>query len=311
MSIEVRKLRRTDTAEVVSVWNRCVPYDRVTIEMFQRTIFEDPNYEPAGNLVATLNGKIIGFASAVAREGITGLDGAGKIHERDFGYIKALLSFKEHPAAKRKLLERALVFLKSKGKKVARVGQYTGRYFAPGVDARCKEELEFYQSNGFEQVDTEEDVSLDLRDFQPTEYQIRAQENIRNMGLAIRRYEPKLLDRMRQFAEKINYPQWFPTGWEYNFNRKSHILVALLGADIIGWAEFHKSNETWFFGPIAVIDEFRRKGIGTCLLLESVVQMRELGAPSVTAGWANVPFYLRNGWSTSRRYIVLQKKLSE
>ncbi len=302
-------LKRADTPELVSVWNNCLPYDRVTVKTLQGTIFEDPNYEPAGNLVATLNGKLIGFVSAVAREGIAGLDGAGKTHEKDFGYIKALLSFKEYPAAKRKLLEQALAFLKSKGKQIARVGQYTGRYFTPGVDARYKRELRFYQNNGFEQVDTEEDVSLDLRNFQATEYQRKAQEKIRSMGIAIKEYKPELLGRMRQFVQKIDYPQWFPKGWESNFNQKSHTLVALLGTDIVGWAESHRSDETWFFGPIAVLDEFRLKGIGTCLLFESAFQMKDLGALKVTAGWANVPFYVKNGWKTSRQYIVLQRSL--
>jgi GNAT superfamily N-acetyltransferase len=311
VDIKVRMLKRSDAAEMVSGLNNCLPYDRVTVETFQSTIFEDPNYEPAGNLAATFSGEIIGFVAAVAREGIAGHDGAGKTHEKDFGYIKALFSFKEYPAAKRELLEKALVFLKSKGKQIARVGEYTGRYFTPGVDARYKEELRFYISNGFEQVDVEEDVSLDLENLQPTEYQRRAQAKIRNMGIAIRRYEPELLDRMRQFVKKINYPQWFPKGWEFSFNRKSHTLVALLGASIVGWAEFYRSNETWFFGPIAVLDEFRQKGVGTCLLLESVYQMKDFGALNVTAGWANVPFYQKNGWRTSRQYIVLQKNLSE
>lgn len=311
MDIKVRTLRRSDTAEVVSGWNICLRYDKVTAEKFEGTIFGDPNYDRAGNLVATLNNRIISFVAAVAREGIAGHDGAGKTHEKDFGYIKGLFSLKEYPAAKRKLLEEALVFLKSKGKQIARVGEYTGRYFSPGVDERHKEELRFYQENGFEKADLEEDVALDLKTFQPTQYQRRAQEKIRKMGIVVKQYQPEFLDRMCQFVKKINYPQWFPKGWELDFNRKSHTLIALLGTDIVGWAEFHNSNEGWLFGPIAVLEELRQKGIGTCLLLESVLQMRGFGAINVTAGWANVPFYLKNGWRVSRRYIVLQKRLSE
>ncbi len=310
MDVKVRMLRRSDTTEIVSGWNNCLPYDKITTEKFEGTIFGDPNYERSGNLVATLNGRIIGFVAAVARKGIAGLDGAGKPQEKNFGYIKALFSLKEYTAAKRKLLEEALIFMKSKGKQIAKVGEYTGRYFSPGVDAKYKEELSFYQDNGFEEVDIEEDVALNLKTFQPTQYQKRAQEKITKMGIAVRQYQPQFLDRMRQFVNRINYPQWFPKGWETDFNRRRQTLIALLSTDIVGWAEFHKSSEGWLFGPIAVLEELRRKGIGTCLLLESVLRMKRFGALEATAGWASVPFYLKNGWRVSRRYIVLQKILS-
>lgn len=79
----------------------------------------------------------------------------------------------------------------------------------------------------------------------------------------------------------------------------------------MGWATFGYSSSTddWYFGPIAVLEDFRRRGIGTCLLLESMQRMKEAGAPNVIAGWANVPFYTKNGWKVSRRYSVFQRRL--
>lgn len=308
----MRLLRRSDIAQVVSGWNTCLPYDRITEKRFRSTIFEDSNYEKEGNLVATLNDKIVGFVAAVAREGIAGRDGAGRIHEKDFGYIKGLFVLNEFQAEeiKRYLLKRALKFLKSKGKKIVRVGEYTGRYFFPGIDTRYKEELRFFRENGFEGIDAEEDVMLDLKTFQPTEYQKQAQRRIEKMGIVIKPYQPKFLEMMRRFAERIDYPQWFPKGWKSDFGKKGYTLIALSRTEVVGWAEFHRSSEGWFFGPIAVLEELRRRGIGTCLLLESVLRMKVLGAPNVTAGWADVPFYLKNGWKISRRYIVLQNDLS-
>lgn len=312
MDIKVRLLRRSDIAQVVSGWNTCLPYDRITEKRFESTIFDDPNYEKEGNFVATRNDKIVGFVAAVAREGIAGRDGAGRVHEKDFGYIKGLFVLNEYQeeGLKRYLLKRALKFLKSKGKKIARVGEYTGRYFFPGIDTRYGEELRFYRENGFEEIDAEEDVMIDLKAFQPTEYQRQAQRRIEELGVVIKSYQSKFLDKMRRFVERINYPQWFPRGWELDFGKRGYTLVALLGSDVVGWAEFHPSSEGWFFGPIAVLEELRRRGIGTCLLLESMLRMKALGAPNVTAGWANVPFYLKNGWKISRRYIVLQKDLT-
>ncbi|MGD8507142.1 MAG: GNAT family N-acetyltransferase [Candidatus Bathyarchaeota archaeon] len=316
MDIKVRLLRRSDIAQVVSGWNKCLHYDRLTEEMFESTIFDDPNYEKEGNFVATRNDRIVGFVAAVAREGIAGRDGAGRAHERDFGYIKGLFVLKKYDEkedTKRYVLERASKFLKSKGKKMARVVKYTGRYFFPGIDARYEEELRFYRENGFEEIDAEEDVTVDLNAFQPTEYQRKAGQQIEKLGIIIKPYQPGFLNEMRRFADKLSYPQWFPKGWESNFAKKGYTIVALLGTEVVGWATFGRSrtSKEWYFGPIAVLEEFGRRGIGSCLLLESMLRMKALGASNVTAGWANVPFYLKNDWIVSRRYVVFQKEIAD
>jgi len=305
----VRLLRRSDVAEVVAGWNRCLRYDRISAEKFERTIFEDPNYEGAGNLVAVKNQQIIGFIAAVAREGTVGRDGIGTAEEQEFGYIKGMFVLSEHQEeqTKHSLLTRALEYLQSKGKRTAKIGQYTGSYFSPGIDGRYRKELTFFRKNDFKEVDAEEDVMVDLKSFTPTDYQKQAQARVAELGIIITRYRPEFLSWMRRFVRRIDYPQWFPQGWELRFRKNnSHRCVALRKSEIVGWARFFKDPAGWWFGPIAVLDQFRRMGIGTCLLLESMLQMMVLGAPSVTAGWANVPFYVRNGWRVSRRYAVLR-----
>lgn len=314
MNLKTRLLKRSDTVQVVSGWSTCLPYDKITVEKFENTIFEDPNYEKQGNIIASQNAKIVGFVAAVVREGIAGRDGAGRIHEEDFGYIKGLFTLEEHDEQgdiKRNLLEQALNFMRSKGKGTARIGQYTGRYFFPGIDKRWKEQLRFYRENGFEEVDAEEDVMIELGGFQPSEYQKQAEQRIKKMGVIIKPYHAKLVEKMRHFVEKIDYPGWFPEGWGSDFGKRGNTLVALLGTEVVGWATFGYSSSTgdWYFGPIAVLEEFRRKGIGTCLLLRSMLRMKKLGVSSVIAGWANVPFYTKNGWKVSRVYSVLQKQL--
>ena len=311
MDYEFRTLRRSDIAQVTQGWNECLPYDEISGEKFEGTIFGDPNFEEEGNIVATSNRMIVGFSAAVAREGVAGRDGRGQDHEKDFGYIKGLFALDEHRGdnAKRALLEKALKFLKSKGKKIAKVGHYTGNYFFPGIDKRYEGELRFYGENAFEEVDTEEDVVLDLACFQPIEYQKRAQQRIEGMGVKIEPYEPKYLGSMQNFVKRLNYPQWFPKGWESVFAKSGSTLVALLGTEIVGWVNFHPHPDGGEFGPIAVLEDLRGNGIGTCLLLESVLRMKALATPNVTASWANVPFYIRNGWKISRRYTVLQRRL--
>jgi len=311
MNYEFRTLRRSDIAQVIQGWNECLPNDKLSEEKFEGIIYGDPNYEGDGNIVATLNRMIIGFSAAVAREGIAGRDGKGQDYEKDFGYIKGLFALDEHRGdnAKRALLEKALKFLKSKGKKIAKVGHYTGNYFFPGIDKRYEGELRFYRENAFEEVDTEEDVVLDLVFYQPIEYQRRALRRIKGMGVKIEPYKPKYLGSMRNFVKRLNYPQWFPKGWESVFAKSGSALVALQGTEIVGWVNFHPHPDGGEFGPIAVLEDLRGNGIGTCLLLESVLRMKALATPNVTASWANVPFYIKNSWKISRRYTVLQRRL--
>jgi len=311
MNYEFRTLRRSDIFQVIQGWNECLPYDKISEDKFEGTIFGDPNFEEEGNIVATLDRMIVGFSAVVAREGIAGRDGKGQAYEKDFGYIKGLFVLDEHRGenVKRDLLEKALKFLNSKGKKFVKVGHYTGFYFFPGIDEVYEGELRFYRENGFEEVDTEEDVVLDLTNFEPIEYQKKAQQRIRDIGVTIEPYQPKYLGSMQNFVERLNYPQWFPKGWESVFAKSGSTLVALLGTEIVGWVNFHPHPDGGEFGPIAVLEDLRGNGIGTCLLLESVLRMKALATPNVTASWANVPFYIRNGWKISRRYTVLQRRL--
>jgi GNAT superfamily N-acetyltransferase len=161
---------------------------------------------------------------------------------------------------------------------------------------------------------------VNLQDFQPTEYQKDAQRRMAGIGVKVVDYQPSPLEKgarglssmltaMRVFVEKIQIPHWFPEGWEEGFSANGHTLVALKEKDVVGWANYWPHPESGGFGPIAVLPEFREHGIGTCLLMESMLRMQHLGTPKVVAGWAASGFYLKSGWYVCRQYIVFQKEL--
>ncbi len=68
-------------------------------------------------------------------------------------------------------------------------------------------------------------------------------------------------------------------------------------------------GETGFSVPTAVLEEMRHNGIGSCILLESVLRMKDQGAKRAVALWANTPFYIANGWKVFRQYTVFVKTL--
>ena len=69
--------------------------------------------------------------------------------------------------------------------------------------------------------------------------------------------------------------------------------IATKGKKLIGFACFEATAKN-FFGPMAVLEEHRRKGVGKVLLLKSLISMREMGYAYAIIGWPTktaIPFY--------------------
>ena len=318
--LETRTLTRPDIPKVVEAWNRSLVHDRVTQERFEWVILGDPNYEPEGSIIALDQGKIGGFCSAIAQEGISGKDIKGR-SKKDYGYIKGLFVLDDawDRGVGERLLEQAEDYLASKGKRVVKVVEYTGgRSFFPGIDVRYERLLDFLAGHGYKrlrdwgEIYTIDDLAVDLTDFEPTAYHIEAKKRVAAMGVKITPYHPAMLEKMRIFVEKLEYYRhWFPAGWEDGFGASGHALVALKEKAIVAWASYWPNKQDGAFGPIGVLEAYRSHGIGTCLLLESMLRMKELGTPKATAGWAETGFYLKSGWQICRQYAPFQKKLQE
>jgi len=114
---------------------------------------------------------------------------------------------------------------------------------------------------------------------------------------------------MREFVEKLNMKHWFPDGWERDFGKGGHTLVAFKNGKIVGWAAYLPNEPVSEFDGIAVLEDYRRRGIGTCLLLESMLRLKEFGVSKVVARWAPEGFYSKSGWKTYRQYMVFQKRI--
>jgi len=243
----------------------------------------------------------------------------GGPHEKDDGFVKGLFVLDAYweQGVGEKLLTQAEAYLVSKGKRAIKVTAYIGgRYFFNGIDLRYERLLALMTGCGYErlrdwgEICTIDDVAVDLTDFEPTAYHIEARVRVAAIGVKITPYDPAMLDKMRIFAEKLlGYEHWFPAGWEDGFGTSGHHLVALKDDEIVGWADYRPDPQDGEFGPIGVLEAYRGNGIGTCLLVESMLRMKELGTPKVTAEWAETDFYLKNGWYICRQWAPFQKKL--
>jgi GNAT superfamily N-acetyltransferase len=295
----------------LACWNKVYVHDTRDLERFDRTVFGDPNYDPAGTLVALDGDRIAGFISCVVREGTKGKDGKGCERDRDNAYLKALLY--DTPEIGRGLVEQIQDFVRSAGKRVIRVVVYGGgAYFFPGIDLRYKRQIEFFEGNGFERTGTARDVDLDVQAYKPGEgeYQRKQWARLEAAGIRVVDYEGGMLPRMETFVERVRIPQWFGDGWKDGWRSSRNSVVAVRGEEILGFSSYTPPRGTdglGGFGSIATLEAERGQGIGTCMMDACIARLRSAGTKRVLAKWANTPFYLPSGWKVCREYAVFAK----
>ena len=123
-------------------------------------------------------------------------------------------------------------------------------------------------------------------------------------------WRPELLGEMRRFVEEGAQSQWFPVGWEARYGEPDETTVVLRrGGEIVGWAHYWPGRPRCGFGPILVLPRARGNGYGSLLLRECMARAARGGGEYMSAGWANTPFYVMNGWHIVRRFAVLLKEL--
>lgn len=309
MSIKVRCFEPSDIPVIVQAWNRHFFLHPVKEDFFRWVVLGDENYVKESVFVAEKDGVLCGFACCAAREGVAGKDGRGRPREERHAFLKAMFVTDEAPEAAEFLLDKFTGYVKSMGKSVLKVIEYTGPYFFPGIEERYEKDLRIYENTGFYVSDTIRDMSLELKDYEPGDYQKESIEKTADAGGSVKVYEPEMVGAMKELAEKTGRPQWFPPGWEEEWSVPRDTVVCCMGDQIVGYANYQPDATMGRFGTTYVIPEFRGKGVGTAMLNESMLQLKAKHTPRVLADWANAPFYERNGWECYRKYKVFRKDL--
>src|SRR5690348_5524537 len=83
LDVRIREYQPGDEAAVVALWNRCLPADTISKDLFIARVLLDVNFDPGGFLVAEHDGQTIGFLMAMTRRTpMQGLD-----NDPDDGWI--------------------------------------------------------------------------------------------------------------------------------------------------------------------------------------------------------------------------------
>jgi len=301
----IRKLTEADALPMLDAWKAAMVHDRLTERELRKAVFGSADHDPAGVLGACDGDTVGGFVAAVVPQ-----------PEPETGRVAAICAADEHLTAE--LLGAAERWLARRGAKRVVAGEYAGCELAPGMDLRYEQIMTGLAQAGYSHTHTLDDMEIELTDYLPTPYQQEARRRAEAQGVEVVDWRTSLLEPLHDFAARAVPPlpaAWFAEGWADG----PHMMVAVRSDQVIGYASYWLNPEHAFgrysrencgaFGPIGVLEEHRGHGVGTWLLSESQLRVKQVGCKWLWAGWTNTPFYLPNGWQVSRRYAVWEKPL--
>lgn len=312
--VKIRELKESDAAEIVKLWNECLPQDATDEATFKKRVLEDPNLDAAGAPVVEAGGEIVGFALAIVRK--VPNDGLGL--EEDRGWITMLFvrQGQRKKGLGEMLVRHCLDFIRSRKRQVVYICGLTGsspNYFFPGVERdRYPDAVRLMIKQGF--VVTHDAYHME-RPLKGMDTPTDVQETIKGLereGITIELLaagkEKELLDFLWQE---------FPGDWhrhtEIVLNQganQERFFTARKQGEVVGYCHYEEDGH---FGPFFVRPDMRYKKIGTAIFFKCVERLKEIGCKTIWFGWADDPvprrFYLRHGMKDVRRYAMMRKEI--
>lgn len=309
---DIRTLQGGDLEAIISIWNRALPLDPVTMARFVSNVLGDTDYWPgedSGFFVAVKAGTPIGLVRGVVRR--MSNDRVGT--EPELGWIPVIAVDPEH---QRKglgtaLLKAALDWFRRHQRKRIWVCGNSGSapgYTFPGVDLDAYSGgLALFRKAGF-RVDREsEALSREIVHFDVDAYRREAW----SVG-ADAKIETLTPQRVQSF---INFlADAFPGDWNTAARAKiragllHEVLIAIVDDQVVGYCQWEGEH----FGPFGVRAEYRSRRVGAKLFVEAVQKIREADGRTVWFNWAETDaarFYRRFGMEATRRFAVMVKDL--
>jgi GNAT superfamily N-acetyltransferase len=311
--VTIRPYRWSDEAALVEAWCAALPLDLVDAATFRRKVLLDPNFDPAGLLVADDGGELAGICLGLVRR--VPFEGVGLEPER--GWITA---FGVRPELRRQgfgsaLLEAGLARFRNGGRSQVLLAPYLPNYFVPGVDAAAYADgLAFLTKRGF-QVTSRPlamDASLVTLDLSPY---LAREAALRDQGIEVRRLRLEEIPRLLEFLAATMPGDWLRHARELLHDAvrgkgdPEPFVAALAGGRMVGYCQ----HEAEHFGPFGVAEGWQGRGIGTVLLARCLELMRRKGLHNAWVLWtsdeAAARVYSRFGFTETRRFAVLRREL--
>lgn len=301
-SIHIRPLSDRDHQAVLALWNRAVCFDRLTPELFEEKIYEDPNYAPELVLLAEENQRLAGFIAGTLRPA----PDAGAI-----GFIKL---FVVDPARRRggvgsMLLEALEAALQQRGCQLIRVFESAPNYLLPGIDPRYTDLITFFERRGYERFGetANMEVNLAAQDFDTS----AGETKLRAVGFEIRRAIMGDKDYVRALLQQ-HWMAWVPEIERTLLNYPISLHLAWRAHQVVAFAGYDGNNlNTGWFGPMGTDPAYRGSGLGGVLLKRCLADIKAQGHRLAIIPWVGpYQFYAHHtGANIARVFWRYRKNL--
>lgn len=311
MGIEIRPYGFGEEPKIISLWDKCLDKDPINLEVFERKIILDPNFEADGFLLAEGKGELLGFSYNIVRQYPYFKEEAER--DKDKGWIVAFGVVPEAYGSDigDRLIQESIKYHKGKRRKVIIYGMYLPNYFTPGLDADSyPHEYNILKRNGFKDVAASFGMDANLWPmFEHLENIAKIEEKLREEGIEVRGLTSRYLNPLMTFLRKYWQGDWYRHARELLLhNRKEQVIIAAKGHEVVGYCQFWGGEGyEWYmpgshFGPFGVREDMRRRGIGRVLLYKCLRAMKENGVHNA--------FFMSTGADARRLYERLGFKAS-
>lgn len=309
----LRPYRGADEGALITLWNATLTHDRINAATFRTKVLLDPNFQPAGLLMAEADGALFGFVLSLTRQTPLFLQGL----EPDVGWITA---FGVHPERRRQGIGRALFDavlgrFAALGRQRVLISPYTPNYFIPGVDVTAyPEAIAFLEAAGWRSVSQPISMQADLIGFCIPQEIVALAERLTTEDICVRGVQAADLPALMPFIAQTFGWDWYRFAQEYLselFGRGSDeicFLVAEQGGQIVGYCQARRER----FGPFGVIPEARGRGIGRLLLFVCLSEMLAKGFHCAWFLWTGrdaARLYALAGFRQVRQFAVMRRDL--
>ncbi|MYC13403.1 MAG: GNAT family N-acetyltransferase [Gemmatimonadetes bacterium] len=281
-----------DLEAIQAGWKKAVPFAPLESWLESFRDFVLPSKEKGFSKIAVRAGKIIGFASVLG-EALRAIYVEDKYRRQGIGTA---------------LLSEMIESVQSKGGShlnVATSHAWVGTI--KGIDVRHAEAIRFLGHRGFERGRIITDVEAEFQD-------IEAAPQPRSLKHVVSEYRTEELEDMIAFVKRLGKKVWVWPDWidQYrHYNQKRVRLLARVDGELIGCVDALISpSGVAGISYIALLPDYRRRGIGSGLLREAAKILKQRGATSMFAPIVPRKFYEVNGWRVNREYAVMTRQLS-
>ncbi len=314
--MHIRPYQGKDEAELLEIWQRAMPNDRISDSLFRTQVLLDPNFHPDYVPVAVVDGRVVGFVLCLIRQVPYFLGGMDPAE----AWITA---FGVHPDHQGQgigtaLFETIIAKLRSEGRELLDISPYVPNYFVPGIDTRAyPESIRFLQDRlGFQTLYHAISMGADLTDFEiPAEIQARIKRAEINDDLTIRPIASNDIPDLMPFLIEHFGWDWFRHAQSYlleYFGDSPHricFLIAREKGEVVGFCQ--QRNER--FGPFGVRPDKRNRGIGRMLLFKCLETMSAKHVFFAYFLWTDedaARLYSLAGFERRREFAVMRKLLN-